>query len=206
MTVIIDYGVGNLFSLKSSLSYIGVEALVSGDPDVIRQADRLVLPGVGAFRDAREKLRVRDLDQVVVDEAKSGKPLLGICLGMQMLFDRSFEYGETGGLGLIGGEVRSIAPIIPKGYKIPHIGWNALRFSDAGKNSKVFKYISEGDHVYFVHSFAAMDCLANTSATAEYGVPLIAAVERGNVYGMQFHPEKSGEVGLKILKAFCEFN
>ena len=204
MTVIIDYGVGNLFSLKSSLSYIGVESLVSGDPDVIRRADRLILPGVGAFRDAREKLRAGDLDKVVVAEAKGGKPLMGICLGMQMLFDRSFEYGQTEGLGLISGEVRFIAPVIPEGYKIPHIGWNALHLSEKGRGSEVFKYISEDDHVYFVHSFAAMDCLADTLATAEYGAPLTAAVQCGNVYGMQFHPEKSGEVGLKILKAFSE--
>ena len=204
MTVIIDYGVGNLFSLKSSLRYIGVESVVSGDVDVISQADRLILPGVGAFKDAREKLRVGGLDQVVVAEAKNGKPLMGICLGMQMLFDRSFEYGVTEGLGLISGEVRSIALVVPERYKIPHIGWNALRMSEKGKTAEVFKYISEGDYVYFVHSFAVMDCWNDTLATAEYGAPLTAAIQRGNVFGMQFHPEKSGEVGLKILKAYCE--
>lgn len=204
MTVIVDYGVGNLFSLKSSLAYIGVESVVSGEAEIIRAADRIILPGVGAFADARAKLAVNGLDEVIVEEAKRGKLLMGICLGMQMLFDRSFEYGVTEGLGLIRGEVRPIAPVIPKGYKVPHIGWNALRFSDYGKKSEVFKYITEGDHVYFVHSFAGMDCEESVIATAEYGAELTAAVAHENVFGMQFHPEKSGEVGLKILKAFCE--
>ncbi len=204
MTVIVDYGVGNLFSLKSSLAYIGVESVVSGEAEIIRAADRIILPGVGAFADARSKLAANGLDEVIVEEAKRGKLLMGICLGMQMLFDRSFEYGVTEGLGLIKGEVRSIAPIIPKGYKVPHIGWNALRFSDYGKKSEVFKYIIEGDYVYFVHSFAGMDCEESVIATAEYGAELTAAVAHDNVFGMQFHPEKSGEVGLKILKAFCE--
>lgn len=204
MTVIIDYGVGNLFSLKSSLSYIGIASVVSGDAQAIQEADRLILPGVGAFRDAREKLRAGGLDELIIEQAKGGKPLMGICLGMQLLFDRSFEYGETEGLGLISGEVRSIASVIPTGYKIPHIGWNALRMRDKGRSSELFKYIAEGDHVYFVHSYAAMDCAEDTLATAEYGVPLTAAVQRANVCGMQFHPEKSGEVGLKILRAFSE--
>ena len=204
MTVIVDYGVGNLFSLKSSLAYIGVESVVSGEAEIIRAADRIILPGVGAFADARAKLAVNGLDEVIVEEAKRGKLLMGICLGMQMLFDRSFEYGVTEGLGLIRGEVRPIAPVIPKGYKVPHIGWNPLRFSDYGKKSEVFKYITEGDHVYFVHSFAGMDCEESVIATAEYGAELTAAVAHENVFGMQFHPEKSGEVGLKILKAFCE--
>jgi len=204
MTVIVDYGVGNLFSLKSSLQYIGVESVVSDVLETIKEADRIILPGVGAFADARAKLAINGLDQVLIGEANSGKPLMGICLGMQMLFDRSYEYGVTEGLGLISGEVRSIAQIIPKGHKIPHIGWNALRFSDKGSKSEVFKYITEGDHVYFVHSFAGMDCEESVIATAEYGAELTAAVARDNVFGMQFHPEKSGEVGLKILRAFCE--
>jgi glutamine amidotransferase len=204
MTVIVDYGVGNLFSLKSSLSFIGVESVVTGDPETIRKADRIILPGVGAFKDAREKLSINDLDKVIKQEAEKGKPLMGICLGMQMLFERSYEYGITEGLGLIPGEVRHIATVIPMGYKVPHIGWNALQMSDNGRNSSVFKYITEGDHVYFVHSYAGMDCNESVIATADYGAPLTASVARENVFGMQFHPEKSGDVGLKILKAFCE--
>lgn len=204
MTVIIDYGVGNLFSLKSSLSYIGVEACVSGEYDIIKSADRIILPGVGAFGDAAAKLRDNGLDEFLKAEAKSGKPLLGICLGMQLLFDRSYEYGNSDGLGLISGEVKSIKNIIPNRYKVPHIGWNSLNFSELGRNSPLFKYVGTGDYVYFVHSFAAMDCEDSLLASAEYGVPLTAAVSSGNVYGCQFHPEKSGNVGLKILKAFCE--
>ncbi|MBP8639954.1 MAG: imidazole glycerol phosphate synthase subunit HisH [Oscillospiraceae bacterium] len=206
MTVIVDYGVGNLFSLKSSLAFIGIESIVSGEEKTIRNADRIILPGVGAFADARAKLAHNGLDDVIISEAKNGKLLMGICLGMQMLFERSYEYGITEGLGLIGGEVKPIAPIIPKGYKVPHIGWNSLHMSDVGKKSQVFKYINEGDYVYFVHSFAGMDCDESLIATAEYGAALTAAVARDNVYGMQFHPEKSGEVGLKILKAFCEIS
>ena len=204
MTVIIDYGVGNLFSLKSSLEYIGAEAIVSGDAEIIKHADRIILPGVGAFIDARQKLSVTGLDEVVIEQAQTGKPLLGICLGMQMLFSKSYEFGITEGLNLISGEVKSITPFVPAGYKVPHIGWNALRFSEKGRKADVFKYISEGDHVYFVHSFAAMDCGSSVIASAEYGSELTAAVQHGNVIGTQFHPEKSGEVGLKILKAFCE--
>lgn len=204
MTVIIDYGVGNLFSLKSSLSYIGFEAEVSGDAAVIERADRIILPGVGAFGDAAMLLGKTGLDKVVKAEASKGKPLMGICLGMQLLFEKSFEYGETEGLSMVGGTVNPIRPHIPEDYKIPHIGWNALNLSERGKKSKVFKYINEGDYVYFVHSFAAMGCDESVIATTEYGVSLTAAVENGNVFGMQFHPEKSGEVGLNILKAFCE--
>lgn len=206
MTVIVDYGVGNLFSLKSSLGSIGVDSLVSGDPQTIKNADRILLPGVGAFTDAREKLSVNGIDELIVNEALKGKPLMGICLGMQLLFDRSYEYGVTEGLGLIRGEVKHIANVIPMGYKVPHIGWNSLQMGEVGRQSKVFKYIAEGDYVYFVHSYAGMDCGENIIATADYGAALTAAVARDNVFGMQFHPEKSGEVGLKILKAFCELN
>ncbi|MFB0920243.1 MAG: imidazole glycerol phosphate synthase subunit HisH [Oscillospiraceae bacterium] len=206
MTVIVDYGVGNLFSLKSSLSFIGVDAVVSGEPEIIKNADRILLPGVGAFTDAREKLTVNSLDEVIIQEAKKGKPLMGICLGMQMLFERSYEYGITEGLALIPGEVRHIATIIPMGYKVPHIGWNSLQMGDRRKKSKLFELISEGDYVYFVHSYSGMDCDESVTATADYGAPLTAAVERDNVFGMQFHPEKSGNVGLKILRAFCEIN
>lgn len=206
MTVIVDYGVGNLFSLKSSLNAIGAQALVGGDEAVIKAATRIILPGVGAFRDAREKLAANGLDELIVKLAGQGRPLLGICLGMQMLFERSYEFGVTEGLGLISGEVKSIVPIIPMGYKVPHIGWNALNFTEAGEKSAVFKYISEGDYVYFVHSFAGMDCAESLLAQATYGAPLTAAVQRENVIGLQFHPEKSGETGLKILKAFCQLS
>ena len=204
MVAIVDYGVGNLFSLKSSLAYIGQDAIVTGDAAELEKADRVILPGVGAFRDAAEKLCAGGLDQTVKKLAASGKPLLGICLGMQLLFDRSTEFGMTEGLGLVRGEVRDIRPLVPADYKVPHIGWNALRFTEKGREDPIFKYIHEGDCVYFVHSFAAMDCGESLLATAEYGASLTAAVRCNNVYGTQFHPEKSGEVGLKLLKAFCE--
>ncbi len=202
MIAIVDYGVGNLFSLKSSLAAIGEETVVTGDAEVLRRADRIILPGVGAFGDAAEKLRERGLDRAVVGEAESGKPLLGICLGMQLLFDRGFEYGEHAGLGLIPGEVRPIAELIPAELKIPHIGWNALHFTK--KKSPLFRYVREGDCVYFVHSFHAARCGEDVIAVSEDGAPLTAAVQRGNVCGCQFHPEKSGKVGLNILRAFCE--
>ena len=201
MIAVVDYGVGNLFSLKSSLAAIGAEAVVTADEETIARADKVILPGVGAFADAVEKLRAAGLDRVLKREAEGGKPLLGICLGMQMLFDKSFEYGEHEGLGLISGQVRPIAEVIPAAYKIPHIGWNALRFR---KQSPLFRYIDEGDFVYFVHSYYAADCDADTIAVAEYGGELTAAVQRKNVLGCQFHPEKSGRVGLKILRAFAE--
>ncbi|NCC67617.1 MAG: imidazole glycerol phosphate synthase subunit HisH [Clostridia bacterium] len=204
MTVIVDYGVGNLFSLKSSLATIGEEAAVSGDAEVILSADRIILPGVGAFGDAAIKLAENGLDKVVKIAVKNATPLLGICLGMQLLFERSYEYGVTNGLSLISGEVISINTIIPNGYKIPHIGWNALNFTEAGKNTPLLKYINPGDFVYFVHSYAATGCADSLLATAEYGAELTACVAEKNVYGCQFHPEKSGEVGLRILRAFCE--
>ena len=202
MIAIIDYGVGNLFSLASSFAAIGKEATVTSDPAVIRAADRLILPGVGAFEDAARKLRESGMADLVKEEAARGKPIMGICLGMQMLFERSFEYGEHEGLGLIKGSVRPIADVIPKDLKIPHIGWNALHFT---RQNPLFKYLKEGDFVYFVHSFYAADCQDAVIATSEYGAPLTAAVAVGNVMGCQFHPEKSGEVGLSILRAFCEW-
>ena len=202
MIAIIDYGVGNLFSLASSFSAIGTEAVVTADPAVIRAADRLILPGVGAFEDAARKLRESGMADLVKEEAAGGKPIMGICLGMQMLFEKSFEYGEHEGLGLIKGSVRPIADVIPKGLKIPHIGWNALHFT---RPHSLFKYLKEGDFVYFVHSFYAADCNDAVIATSEYGAPLTAAVANGNVMGCQFHPEKSGNVGLSILRAFCEW-
>ena len=201
MIAIIDYGVGNLFSLKSSFAAIGEEAVVTSDAAVISQADRLILPGVGAFEDAAKKLSDSGMAEIVKREAQSGKPIMGICLGMQLLFEKSYEYGEHEGLGLIGGSVRPIADVIDKDLKIPHIGWNRLIVK---KQSPLFKYLSDGDCVYFVHSYYATDCEDAVTATAEYSVELTASVEKDNVYGCQFHPEKSGDVGLKILKAFCE--
>ena len=202
MIAVVDYGVGNLFSLSSSLAAIGAEVIVTGDADMIRSADKILLPGVGAFEDAAAKLRVCGLDKVVCEEAKNGKPLLGICLGMQLLFEKSYEFGEFEGLGLIEGAVKPIADVIPSDYKIPHIGWNALRL--VGEKSPIFKYLSDGDYVYFVHSFYAADCEKNVIATSEYGAELTAAVAKDNIFGCQFHPEKSGPVGLSILKAFAE--
>ena len=204
MIAIVDYGVGNLFSLKSSLKAIGADAVVTGDPEVIRSTDKIILPGVGAFGDAAAKLRENGLDQVVIGEARSGKPLMGICLGMQLLFDTGEEYGIHQGLGLIPGRVVSMKGVVPEDYKIPHIGWNALIFPEDREASPIFKYIEDGDCVYFVHSFYAADCREAVIADAEYGALLTAAVQKNNVYGCQFHPEKSGAVGLNILKGFCE--
>lgn len=201
MLAIIDYGVGNLFSLVSSLKSIGVDAVITSDPKVIENADRLILPGVGAFGDASEKLKISGLEGIIKNAVEKGTPLMGICLGMQLLFEKSFEYGEHQGLGLLKGNVIGMEGTIPKDLKIPHIGWNSLKFTST---SPIFKYINEGDCVYFVHSFYAVDCEDSLIATAEYGRDLTAAVQKGNVYGCQFHPEKSGSVGLKILKAFSE--
>ena len=203
MTAIIDYGVGNLFSLCSSLKSIGAEAIVTPDADTIRAADRIILPGVGAFADAAAKLRATGLDKVLLEEAQKGKPIMGICLGMQMLFETSLEYGEHKGLGLIPGRVVPMAGYIPEGLKIPHIGWNPLILKGEEKHP-LLRYVGEGDCVYFVHSYFATDCAESVIATAEYGKELTAAVARGNVMGCQFHPEKSGPVGLSILRAFCE--
>ena len=202
MIAIIDYGVGNLFSLRSSLQAVGAEPVVTGDPDLLRKADKILLPGVGAFGDAAEKLRNSGLQQVVLEKAESGTPLLGICLGMQLLFEKSYEYGVHPGLSLIPGSVTAMEGRVPGNLKIPHIGWNRLRFSS--ERSPLFRDLRQGDHVYFVHSYSAVDCDAYISAETEYGIPITAAAEKDNVFGCQFHPEKSGEVGLKILKAFCK--
>ena len=202
MTAIIDYGIGNLFSLKSSFGMIGEDVVVTSDEKDIRSADRIILPGVGAFEDAARKLKESGLDKVVIEQVNSGKPLMGICLGMQMLFEKSFEYGEHSGLGLIKGEVRPMLGVIPDTLKIPHMGWNKLDFK--GEKDVIFKYLDEDDFVYFVHSFYGTDCDDFVIATAEYGIDVTAAVRSGNVWGCQFHPEKSGKVGLAILKAFCE--
>lgn len=201
MVAIIEYGVGNLFSLKSSLDKIGVDSVVTRDKEIIAAADRIILPGVGAFGDAANKLKESGLFDFLKELALSGKPIMGICLGMQLLFEKSFEYGEHEGLGLIKGEVRPISDVISKDLKIPHIGWNALKLK---KDSKIFKYIHDGDFVYFVHSFYGAECDESISSVSEYGAELTASVEKDNIYGCQFHPEKSGDVGLNILKAFCE--
>lgn len=201
MIAIVDYGVGNLFSLKSSFAVIGADVKVTSDKTEIEKAEKIILPGVGAFEDAAKKLRDSGLDKVINEQAEKGKPLMGICLGMQLLFEKSYEYGEHDGLGLIKGVVRPIDDVIPNDYKVPHIGWNELIVK---KKSPIFKYVSDGDFVYFVHSFYGAQCEESTIATAEYGAELTAAVANKNVFGCQFHPEKSGNVGLNILKAFSE--
>lgn len=201
MIAIIDYGVGNLFSLSSSLTYLGLENKVTSSKEQISQADHIILPGVGAFADAIQKLRSTGLVESIQRETSAGKPLLGICLGMQLLFETSYEYGEHQGLGLIPGKVCPIQPDLKQALKVPHIGWNSLHFP---KQDPLFQYIKEGDYVYYVHSYYAKECEANTIATSEYDVTITGAVRNGMVYGTQFHPEKSGSVGLNILKAFSE--
>ena len=201
MIAIVDYGVGNLFSLESSLKKVGAETAVTSDRAVIERADKIILPGVGAFADVAKKLRDSGLGDVVKAQTAQGKPLMGICLGMQMLFERSFEYGCHEGLGLLKGDVVPMKGYIDEKLKIPHIGWNALRFT---RENPLFKYLKNGDYVYFVHSYFASGCEDSLIADTEYGKRLTAAVAKDNVYGCQFHPEKSGDVGLKILQAFCE--
>ncbi len=201
MIAIMDYGVGNLFSLVSSLKSIGAEAVVTDSKEMIAAADKIILPGVGAFGDARKKLAETGMDKLILEEAKKGKPIMGICLGMQLLFERGFEYGVHDGLGLLNGEVVSMQGVVPAEYKIPHIGWNGLIFK---KENPLFKYIKDGDFVYFVHSYYAKNCEDSLLATAEYGPELTAAVAKGNIYGCQFHPEKSGSVGLNILRGFAD--
>ena len=202
MIAIIDYGVGNLFSLKSSLKQLGLEAVVTADPDTIRSADRLILPGVGAFADAMAKLEATGLVPVIKEQAEK-KPLLGICLGMQLLFDKSYEYGEHAGLGLIPGQVCPLEEDLKnKALKVPHIGWNALHLTRP--EDPLFKYVNEGECVYYVHSYYAKHCAESTLATSEYELPVTGAVREGLVYGTQFHPEKSGDTGLRLLKAFAE--
>ncbi len=199
MVAIIDYGVGNLFSLTSSLKSIGAEAAVTGDEKVIRSADKIILPGVGAFGDAAEKLNNCGLKEVIIEEAKNGKDIMGICLGMQLLFEKSYEYGEHDGLSLLKGQIIPMEGSLPENLKIPHIGWNGLH---KVKNSRLLKNINENDCVYFVHSFYAVNCEDSLAATAEYGKELTALVEKDNICGCQFHPEKSGKVGLSILNSF----
>lgn len=201
MVGIIDYGVGNLFSLQSSFAAIGQDVMVSSDPEILRKADHILLPGVGAFEDAVKKLRASGLDQMVYEAVKAGKPMMGICLGMQMLFEKSFEYGEHQGLGLLKGQVIPMAGLLPENLKVPHMGWNALQITNP--HSKLLANTKEGDYVYFVHSYFATGCEESLAAQTEYGRMLTATVEKDNVFGCQFHPEKSGEVGLDILRAFC---
>lgn len=201
MVGIIDYGVGNLFSLRSSFAAVGEEAFVSSDAAQLSKADRLILPGVGAFEDAAAKLRQSGLDAFVLQQAAAGKPLMGICLGMQLLFEESHEYGVHKGLGLLKGRVVGMEGRIASGLKIPHMGWN--RLSVTNSQSKLFATVGDGDYVYFVHSFYAENCEDSLAAVTQYGAQITAAVEKGNIYGCQFHPEKSGNVGLEILRSFC---
>ena len=202
MIAIVDYGVGNLFSLASSLKYLGLDAKITGDAKVIKSAERIILPGVGAFADAKAKLDRSGMTEVVLDEAENGKPLLGICLGMQMLFERSYEYGEHEGLGLVKGVVAPIEDDVTERVKVPHMGWNSLEFKG---ESPIFKYVDDGEYVYYVHSYYAKNCAESTIAVSDYGgIKITGAVSNGSVYGTQFHPEKSGDTGLRILKAFSE--
>ena len=201
MLAIVDYGVGNLFSLCSSLKSLNQPAVITSDPKEISAADRVILPGVGAFGDAAEKLRNTGLDTVVREQAENGKPLLGICLGMQLLFEKSYEFGEHAGLGLLQGSIVPMKETIPEGLKIPQMGWNSLTLR---RSHPLLRDIKEGDCVYFVHSYYADGCDDSLIAFCDYGREITAAVASGNVMGCQFHPEKSGKVGLSILKAFCE--
>lgn len=202
MIAIIDYGVGNLFSLASSLRFLGLEAEITGDRARLEAADRIILPGVGAFADAAAKLRDAGLTEVIREQAAEGKPLLGICLGMQLLFEKSFEYGEHAGLGLIPGQVMPLSDVLPEGLKVPHIGWNRLDIRK--KDDPLFRHSGDADFFYYVHSYYASHCEASTLATSEYGIPVTGVVRSGSVVGTQFHPEKSGEAGLRLLRAFSE--
>ncbi len=202
MIAIIDYGVGNLFSLKSSLDFIGLDTKITNNEKEIREADAIILPGVGAFRDAIEKLGEKNLKNIITEEVQKGKILLGICLGMQLLFEKSYEYGEYIGLGLIKGEICSLKNDLKnKDLKVPHMGWNNLSFN---KDDKILKYIKEDEYVYYVHSYYAKNCDENILAHSEYEINIPGIVKNNNVYGIQFHPEKSGETGLNILRAFGE--
>ena len=201
MLAIVDCGVGNLYSLASSLKCVGVDHVIASGPQQLKTADHIILPGVGAFSDAAKKLADSGMRETLLEEVKNGKPLMGICLGMQMLFEKSYEYGEHRGLGLIPGQVCPLADDIAPGLKVPHIGWNRL---DIVKDDPLFRYFENGCHVYYVHSFYAKNCAEATLATSEYSIPVTGVVRSGNVYGTQFHPEKSGDAGLALLKAFAE--
>ncbi len=201
MIAIVDYGVGNLFSLNCSFQKVGAETVLARDRKTIENADKIILPGVGAFADAAKKLEMSGLAEVVKEQVKKGKYLMGVCLGMQLLFEKSYEYGAHDGLGILKGEVVPMKGYIDEGLKIPHIGWNSLHIE---RDSFLLKYCKEGDYVYYVHSYFATKCEDSVIATSTYGKPLTGAVAKDNVLGCQFHPEKSGEVGLHILRAFCE--
>ena len=201
MIAIVNYGVGNLFSLSSSFAAIGQDVCVTSSPADLKAAERVILPGVGAFEDAAHKLFASGLARPLLDEAAAGKPVLGICLGMQLLFTKSDEFGEHNGLNLIPGTVRAISQVIPEGLKIPQMGWNSLKFTNP---SEIFTRSHEGEYVYFVHSYSVHCSEEFITATTNYGADLTAAVQKDNVYGVQFHPEKSGNVGLEMLRAFCE--
>lgn len=200
MLGVVDYGVGNLFSLSASLEYLGVDSVISGEASVLEACDRLILPGVGAFGDAAARLRDTNLDKTVISAAENGVPVLGICLGMQLLFKESFEYGRHRGLGLLDGEVLPLAENpLACGLKIPHIGWNRLKVKrDCPLTGP------DGEYVYYVHSYYADGGLGFCAASSEYGAEIAGLVFDGNVFGTQFHPEKSGNAGLRILKAFSE--
>ena len=202
MIAIVDYGVGNLFSLTCSLKALGLEAEVTRDAEKLRAADRIILPGVGAFGDAKAKLDETGLVPLLKEEAEK-KPFLGICLGMQLLFEKGFEYGEHEGLGFVGGEVVDLREdLADKTLKVPHMGWNSLQIR---RDDPIFKYIKDGEYVYYVHSFYGRKCAESTLATSRYGnVDVTGVVKSGRVYGTQFHPEKSGDTGLRLLKAFAE--
>ena len=200
MIGIVDYGVGNLYSLTCALRALNVEVTVSREPEVLQKADSLILPGVGAFAGAMEKLKNSGLDQLVTQQANAGVPLLGICLGMQLLFEESLEFGRHPGLGLLPGQVVSMAERLPQGLKTPHMGWNRLHLCNG--DSRLLAQSKEVDFVYFVHSYYAQGCGAALAATTDYGIPITAAVEQDNLFGCQFHPEKSGPAGLRILSSF----
>ena len=206
MIAVIDYGVGNLFSLLSSLNYVGLDTKLTNDIEEIKNAKGIILPGVGAFGDAISNLEKYGLKDVLIDEAKNGKPFLGICLGMQMLFEKSYEYGEYEGLGLIDGIVEEIKKYIPENsdLKIPHMGWNSLAINDGFKDDKILKNIDNNEYVYYVHSYFAKTDTKNIVTYSEYGTKIPGIVKNENVYGMQFHPEKSGDTGLKLLKNWGE--
>ena len=206
MIAVIDYGVGNLFSLLSSLNYVGLDTKLTNDIEEIKNAKGIILPGVGAFRDAIGNLEKYGLKETLISEAKKGKPFLGICLGMQMLFEKSYEYGEYEGLGLINGTVEEIKKYISKNsdLKIPHMGWNSLIINDSFKDDKILKDVNDNEYVYYVHSYFAKTDMKNIVAYSEYGTKIPGIVKNENVYGMQFHPEKSGDIGLKLLKNWGE--
>ena len=199
MIAIIDYGAGNLQSVKKAFDFIGAESVITDNPETINACDKILLPGVGSFGDAMDSMNKKGLVETVKQNALSGKPFLGICLGLQLLFEESEESPGVKGLGIFKGKIKKFAPDM--GLKIPHIGWNSLEIK---QKDTLFKGIPENSYVYFVHSYYGSDCEESLTATTEYGKELTAAVAHKNVYGVQFHPEKSGETGLKILKAFCE--